>query len=304
MRRAFAFLAACLLLLAGQAAPAGACTLWSAVGDAAGGGTLLAKNRDNAPEQTDALILVRPETGLACVGLFATVNGRERLVAGVNEAGLSVVSATAGGVPKALRDGPSRVKGLLGRVLSECRSLEDVLSRREWFAGHSPVIYMVSDHTGAAWIEVGPADSDGGNVAVRRAASGALSHTNHYLSEELAGQNTRIGASSAARLARIQALLTGPAAAYTLEDFLRMSRDQSAGPDDSIFRTGGTPRSTRTLATVAVRTPATGAPVLDVSGFEKPGEPWHVRLVLDDGFWEQVSKGAMKTLAPNTSGNN
>ncbi len=284
-----------------------ACTLWAAAGEAAGGGTLLAKNRDNAPEQTDALIVVRPDTGLAYVGLFATVHGRERLVAGVNEAGLSLVSATAGSLPKAQRSGPSRVKGLLGRVLTECRNIDAVESHSEWFAGHSPAIYMASDQTRTAWVEVGPSGTAPGvlatapapsAVAMRQTDNGTLCHTNHYLSDELAGHNARIGQSSAARLARIQALLTGPGHAFTLDDFLRMSLDQSAGPDNSIFRSGATPRSTRTLATVAVRTPATGAPILEVSGFDTPGEPWRVRLVLDKAFWQGVPTGSMRRLAP------
>lgn len=323
MKSILAVVAACLILVIGWAAPARACTLWAAAGEAAGGGTLLAKNRDNAPDQADALFLVRPENGLAYVGLFAMVQGRRRLTAGVNEAGLTVVSATAGGIPKVLRKGPSQVKGLLGRVLAECRDLDEVMKKRDWFAGHSPVIYMASDRFGAAWIEVGPGNGggdatpdgasadQGGNgapgssggqaaavVAVRKASGGVLNHTNHYLSEELSPKNSHIGQSSAARLARIQALLAERAGPFALEDFIRMSRDQAAGPDDSIFRAGKTSQSTRTLATFAVRTPAEGGSVLEVSGFETPGEPWRDHLVLDRAFWQRTPPGSRLLLAP------
>lgn len=171
---------------------------------------------------------------------------------------------------------------------------------------------MASDPACTAWIEVGPGAPDGNGfvsngsytplsmVAMRQTASGTLTHTNHYISDDLARQNTRIGPSSAARLTRIQALLAEPAKAFTLEDFNRMSRDQSAGPDDSIFRIGRTPLSPRTLATFAVRTPATGAPVLEVSGFDVPSAPWHVRVVLDHAFWQRIPPGAMLRLAPAT----
>ena len=81
----------CLACLAG---PAQACTLWSAAGDAAGGGTLLAKNRDFSPDSLGKVVLVRPDEGSAYLGYRALVKGREQLVAGVNEAGLAVVSAT------------------------------------------------------------------------------------------------------------------------------------------------------------------------------------------------------------------
>ena len=280
-------------LAAGIAESPKACTLWSASGQAAGGGTLLAKNRDYSPDSYGRLVLTRPDNGMAYLGYLAQVKGRERLVAGVNEAGLAVVSASASSIPKAERLAPSAVKALLARILTQATSVDEVLSRQDWFAGHSPVMYMLADGRKAAWVEVG-AD---GRMAWREADKDTLAHTNHFLSPDLAGQNVKAGQSSHTRLDRITALLAGQKT-FTLEDFERFSSDRNAGPDNSIFRAGSTPHSTRTMARFMVRDLPGQPPEALVAGFEDPARPWRVRLVLDAAFWAQVRKGQTLPLAP------
>ncbi|WP_243360503.1 C45 family autoproteolytic acyltransferase/hydolase [Fundidesulfovibrio terrae] len=284
-------LALALLML--TASPALACTLWSAVGDAAGGGTILVKNRDYSPDSTGSLVLVRPENGHAYLGYHARVKGRERLVAGVNDAGLAVVSATAGSLARQQRDVPSKVKSLLARLLTQTATVDEALAHTDWFAGHSPVIYMLSDGRKSAWVEIGP----DGQVATREAAQGALAHTNHFLAPELAAHNVKNGPSSHERLIRITDLLAGQKT-FTEADFERFGQDQNAGPDNSIFRKGSTPASTRTMARLVVRTTPGQAPVAAVTNYDDPGRPWSMRLTLDKTFWEQIPVGAMKTLAP------
>jgi hypothetical protein len=61
--------------------------------------------------------------------------------------------------------------------------------------------------------------------------------------------NVIIGKSSAVRFDRIQELLGEKKGNFTPADFTAMSRDSVAGPDNSIWRTGSTPTTTRTLAT-------------------------------------------------------
>jgi len=280
-----------VLLLLCAARPAWTCTLWSASGEAAGGGSLLVKNRDYVPRSTGKLLLVRPDKGLAYLGLFARVRGNMRLVAGINEAGLAMVSATAGSVPRAERRKPSLAKALMARTLANASSVEEALARAH-FSGHTPVIYMLADRLGSAWVEVGP----GGAVAVRRAAQGVLAHTNHYVSQELSGMNSHVGKSSAARLERIAALLK-PGGPFSMEDFERFGNDRSAGPDDSIMRDGSAPGATRTMARFLVRIPASGSPVAWVTGFDDPKRPWVRRLVLDAALWKSVGPGETMVLA-------
>jgi hypothetical protein len=270
---------------------AGACTLWSAVGEAAGGGTITAKIRDFAPDSHGKLVLVRPGNGLAYLGYFARIKGRERLVAGVNEAGLTAVSATAGSVPRQDRDVPSTVKALLDRLLASCRSVDEAISHGEWFSGHAPVNYLFSDGRFAAWAEVGP----GGRTAFKRADAGAIAHANHYIAPELLECNVKDGPSSQARLSRITGLLAQKRS-FTLEDFERISGDRSAGPDNSLFRTGSKPTSTRTMAVFLTRAEP-GKPLQAVvKGFDDPSAPWTERLTLDRAFFEQIPPGSMKTI--------
>ncbi|MFZ5426872.1 MAG: C45 family autoproteolytic acyltransferase/hydrolase [Thermodesulfobacteriota bacterium] len=277
-----------LLLLLPQASPA--CTLWSAAGDAAGGGTLLAKNRDYAPSSKGRLALVRPLEGYAYLGYYGLIKGRERLVAGVNEAGLAMVSAAAGSVAREERRKPSRAKLLMDMTLTFMRSVDEALEKVD-FAGHSPVIYMLSDGAKTAWVEVGP----GGKVTTRATGAGTLAHANHFLHPDLAWANETAGQSSAARLARIRELLAG--GPFSLSDFERFGNDRSAGPDNSIMRDGSTPKSTRTLARFLVRTlPGKPTEAL-VTGYDDPSAPWTVRLTLDAGFWSQIPIGGEKTLA-------
>jgi len=275
------------------AAQAPACTLWSASGDSAGGGTILAKNRDFTPESHGRLVLVRPEEGLAYLGFYALVKERERLVAGVNEAGLAMVGATAGSLPRAERDAPSRVKSLMGKILANSKSVDEAFAYKEWFAGHAPVMYMLSDATKTAWVEVGV----DGKVAWREADQGTMAHTNHYVSPELAPMNVKVGPSSQARLTRIQELLAGQKG-FTIEDFEKFGNDRSGGPDNSIFRTGSTPRSSRTMARFLVRTKSGQPTQAWVTDYDDPDKPWTFRRELDPGFWEQIPRGSMKTLAP------
>jgi hypothetical protein len=83
--------------------------------------------------------------------------------------------------------------------------------------------------------------------------------------------NVIIGKSSAVRFDRIQELLGEKKGNFTPADFTAMSRDSVAGPDNSIWRTGSTPTTTRTLATWIVYQPIQGVSRLFVS-IANPGE--------------------------------
>ena len=277
---AAAFFGVVFLLASSATAPA--CTLWAAAGErTAGGGAIVAKNRDWTPE-ADEVRLAGFKNGRRFLGLFPVRDGkRPSAVAGISEKGLVFVTATAGSVPQAEREKGGT--GLAGKVLSEFTSVGEVLENRALFSQTHPSIYLIADRRRIAWIEVAP----DGRVAVRTTDSGSLCHTNHYLDDELRSSNTRIGRSSAGRLDRIQQLLdTGPPR-LTPEDFIAFSRDIHAGPDDSIWRTGGKAGRERTLATWIVSLPMDAPPEIFIR-LANPGEPERsMRMPLDGPFWKR-----------------
>lgn len=246
--------------------PAQACTLWAATGELVeGGGSLIVKNRDWLPDHDQVIKFVAPDKGNRYIGLFAVNGDSPGLKAAVNEKALVVISATAGSIPAAVRKAMPRTKGLLTKLITECGSVDEVLERNELFRG--PQYIMVADRTKAALIEVGP----DGKYSVTVKDSGVLYHTNHYLAEGMAQYNAAIGISSAARYERIQALLNDAPKPLMFPLFLEFSNDRHDGPDNSIFRTGSSPKKTRTMAIWAVAVPRQGFPLLHVRIFN-PGQ--------------------------------
>lgn len=246
-------------------------TLWSATGEAsAGGGTLIAKNRDWNPASVNRVELRTPKAGRRYIGLFAD----GALKGGVNEEGLAVFSASASGLRPGEKTG--RTRGALARMLETCGSVDEVLARKNDIFGSRPVFYLVADCTCSAWIEIAP----GGAVTVRRTANGGLAHTNHYLAGENAGFNHAIGASSAARLARIGELLASKSP-LSFDDFVAFSEDRSGGPDNGIWREGSPGARERTVASVVAELPPSGPPKLYVKIANRGETPETYRLVLD-----------------------
>ncbi len=251
--------AALIVLLFFASLPsASSCTLWSAHGDeiVRGGGTLIAKNRDWIPNHRQVLKAVAPATGYRYFGLFAEGNDEPGLKAGINEKGLVVLSSTASSVPKLLRRETERTRALLVKLLRNCDSVDSALKDGKRFVG--PRNVMLADGKKIALVEIGLL----GEHAVMVKQSGVLTQTNHYLDETLLKFNQKIGASSGRRLARIQDLLSRQARPCSLDDFIAMSADREGGPDNAIWRTGGTPAKERTLSTWIVHSPADGPPEL------------------------------------------
>lgn len=257
-----------------------ACTLWAAAGPAAqGGGTLVAKNRDERPDHRQELAVLRPADGYAALVLLAVGGASPGIKAGMNERGLVIVSATAGQVPADLRRRPAHEPGLMGRLLTRCAGIDEVLYEMDRF--QRPIFYLLGDRAGIAAIEVAP----DGRRAVERVSSGTLHHTNHYrLLAPEGGFLRPAAAGSRAREARIAAFLAAGSPPWSLEDFQRLSEDRGAGPDHSLWRTGRNPTAVRTLATWIARVPAQGDPELIVR-LADPGRPERFcRLVLGDAL--------------------
>jgi len=280
IRRCLAALLALALL---GAAPAGACTLWAAVGSqVAGGGTLAAKNRDWNPASIGRLERVRPAQGMAYLALMALGKKGWGVRAGVNQAGLTVFSASASAVPKDQRGGPP---GVSRRLLAGFSSVQAVLEHRRMFEGLAPRFYLLADARQIAVVEVAP----GGAVKIASTRDGLLTHTNHYLSPEFAAFNQRPALSSHARLARVDALAAALKRPLSLAMFQKISEDRANGLDNSLWRTGSKPKGARTLASFLVRLPLRGAPEAWVT-LANPGQAQRrVKLILDEKFWKGPS---------------
>ncbi len=281
MARRILLLGLALALALLGAAPARACTLWAAVGSpVAGGGALAAKNRDWTPDGPDRLERVKPREGQPYLALMAKGPQGWGVRAGVNQAGLVLLSASASAVPKELRS--QGLAGVSRRVLSGYATVEAVLAHKQMFEGLAPRFYLLADARQIAVLEIAP----GGAVRIAGTRDGLLAHTNHYLDPDFTAYNRRPSLSSRARLPRVEALLAGLGRPLTMARFERLSQDRGAGPDNSLWRTGSKPQGTRTLASLVVSLPLRG-PGQAAVVLANPGEPLkRVRIILDEKFWQ------------------
>lgn len=272
---------ACLAAAGLAAGRLDACTLWGAVVTNAPGGTLLSKNRDWKPDQTQELKLQHPENGYAYFGLYAVGGTEPGIKAGVNEKGLTVVTASASCIPADKKGSQPGRRGVISRILSGCASCDDVLAKKEAFFSQARTMFvMISDREKLLVVEIGLE----GKYALKTVDRGFAAHTNHFLEPELTAFNFAASAGSAVRLKRITQLLETPGQTCTVEAFAALSRDRHDGPDNSLWRTGNG-KNTRTLASWIVETPAAGAPKLRVV-LADPGRPEETHtFVLDQAFW-------------------
>jgi hypothetical protein len=258
-----------------------ACTLWAAIGDTtAGGGTLLSKNRDWKPDHRQSLKLVHPHEGFAYLGLFAEGNDDPGLKAGVNEQGLSIVSASTN-IPKKDRASQPGKHGIMSRILANYASIDALTADAEKiFSRARTSFFLVSDRWKVLMAEVGLE----GRFSIKVFESGTVTHTNHFLDPKLAPlYNSKIGTSSAIRFARIRGLLARRECPFTLAQFAAISRDQHDGPDNSLWRAG----REFTLASWIVDSPIAGPQKLRVV-MANPGEVESTQeFTLNEAFWRK-----------------
>ncbi|MFZ5453506.1 MAG: carcinine hydrolase/isopenicillin-N N-acyltransferase family protein [Thermodesulfobacteriota bacterium] len=266
------------LLTCPSVGSAPACTLFAAAGSRVeGGGAIIVKNRDRTPRRS-ALKVLAPPNGYQHLALVAVDAPQDSPVAGVNVRGLAVVDALPNLPPQEEKPG---AVNLTRALLSHCASVDEVLARQDLFKASYPVFEMVADARKIALIAIAPQ----GRVAVQVRDQGVLCQTNHYLDLRLREANRKSGGSSAIRYRRISRLLSRQTCPFSLEDFLAFSQDRHDGPDNSIYRRGGTPAATLTLATWIVAHPAGGSPRVWVR-IANPGEPPKtVNLKLAPSWW-------------------
>lgn len=261
-----------------------ACTLWGAAGSAAAcGGTIAAKNRDWQPDHSQRLEITRPRKGHAYLGLIAVGGDDPGIKGGINDQGLAVISASAGSIPKARRKTQAAARGIIRKILSRHATVDQAVADRALFASSRAQALLLSDRGRLAVVEIGLR----GESAVQVQADGTLAHANHFTQEPLTAQNQSISRSSRVRLARIQELLGERKPPYAPADFKAMSCDQSAGPDDSLWRTGSTPEKTRTLSTWIAEIPPQGPPKVYVKLADPGTVPRERELTLDAAFWDK-----------------
>lgn len=263
-------------------APVEACTLFAANGSVVDdGGTLLVKNRDWEPNQHQVIKFVPSKDGYSYFGLYAegTAAGMK---AGINEKGLTVVSATAGSIPSKERKNMPNKAGSLTKLLKECASVEEALTRTDLFLG--PKILMLADKKSVATIEIGPE----GKFSIEQKENDYICHTNHYVAEDMLNFNKKIGQSSQKRYERICQLLDDASSPFSLDVFLNFSNDRNDGPDNSIFRLGSNPANTRTMAVWAVKIPLDSSPEVYVRILNPNEDEKIIKIVAGDFFSTQA----------------
>lgn len=255
------------------------CTLWGVAGDrASGSGTIVAKNRDWKPDHTQTTKRVKPRSGHSYFGLYAVGGEEPGIKAGINDQGLTVVTASASSIPSSARKSQPGKKGVLVELLTGYDSVDAVLAHRDLFKHARAAFFLIADRNKIVSVEV----AMDGKFAMQTETNGVVSHTNCYLDDSLLSANATIGASSQKRLARIRALLAETSTPCTVEQFKRMSADQHDGPDNSLWRTG---EKSRTLATWITEFPRQGPPVVHLKIADPGKTAVETRHVLDTEFW-------------------
>ncbi len=271
-----------LLFLGGiSCASVHACTLWGAAGVDAGGGTIISKNRDWKPDHVQVLKMQRPTNGYAYFGLYAEGNDAPGIKEGINEKGLTVVTASAGTIPKQTREAQPGKGSLISTLLANCANCDEVLAQQDkLFSQRRPTFVMIADRKQILMLEVGLQ----GRYSMRAVKTGTVVHANHYLDEAMQEFNLKTNRSSCARVKRIADLLQAAPRPFDTAQFASMSRDRHGGPNNSLWRTG---TNGCTLSSWIVETPAQGAPRLRVL-IANPNQPEELRqYVLDNTFWKK-----------------
>jgi isopenicillin-N N-acyltransferase like protein len=261
------------------------CTLWGTAGEnSASNGTIIVKNRDWVPDHTQKLKIINPKKGNRYFGLFAEENNDPGIKAGINDKGLSVISASASSIPRKVRDTQTDVSGIISRILVKYNSVDELLADKEIFFHARAGFLFVSDKKKIAVIEIG---FEGKSYSVKSAENGVVFHTNHYVDEKMLKENRKIGKSSLKRFDRIGKLLADAKLPFTADIYKKMSMDQTDGPDNSIWRTGSALEKERTLSTWIAETPLRGSPRIYIK-LANPGEEYkEYNFTIDERFWDR-----------------
>lgn len=234
------------------------CTLFAVIGDewAKNESTFIIKNRDWRPEKQELRVVEHPGK-LSYLGIFGEASWEPEgwwTTSGVNEKGLVVVISAASSVPATEETKNLWVPGgVVAPLLANCNSVDEALRQDQWLT--YPQNLLLADNKEIALIEIGPT----GEKNIKRTPKGYLAHTNHYLENpEWNLRTPTLG--SMMRQERIEELLQNGQKPYDLKKLIEFSKDHIGSANSSIFRTGETEKSTRTISTFAVEIPKKGSP--------------------------------------------
>jgi len=281
--RRLAVLILFLSLFFTKALPASASSLWAAAGDKSkDGGTLAGMTWDVPQGAKGELRLVIPRTGFRYLGLFlldSTVG--QYAVAGVNERGLTILTASADteGPKKKLKGSANVVETLLIKF----GTVDDALSNRQRLGKSRLTFLLLADQAKAAVVQIGSR----GNCTVEVTGNGLLYQTNHYTHQKLLIENNRCPESSLVRLSRLQDLLVKRPGPFTVDDFLSVAGDTNNGPDNSIWRTGGSTGHHRTLASWVLFLPRNLPPESYFRLVNPGSNELYYEMRLDKSFWTE-----------------
>ncbi len=238
MRKKLLALCATLPLACGNA---GACTLFGVAGrEASGRGPIVMKNRDREDTGRQEAAL-STGTGYAYFALAVRGGKSPGVKAGVNEKGLTVLTASVSSLPARYLRAVPRTHALAAKLLRACATVDEAAASPLL---RGPAFLVLADTSSIAYVEVPPE----GAPVVRKVTSGHVAHTNHYLDLPAFNRKGAPDDGSHVRLARVSELLGAPGRPLAYADLKRISLDRNAGPDKSLFRTGSAPDKPRTLA--------------------------------------------------------
>ena len=253
-----------------------ACTIWAATGahTTERGETIVAKVRDYIPnEQIE--VTVNDGRGYAYRGLTSD-GGKLRMA--INEKGLVVVFAMASCIPNEILATYPKFKSekgfdILETLTRDCASVDEALKLIPTLGEKHPIHILIGDKKTIALIEITPK----GTLSVSKTEDGTLAHTNHFVAKKNLPFNMKIAKSSETRYKRITHLLKTAKRPLTFDANIALTKDRHDGPNNSIFRTGNTYLSSRTISIMAMRIPKSGAPEIYLTYQENPDledEPW------------------------------
>lgn len=234
------------------------CTLFAVTGDGWGknGSTFIVKNRDWRPEKQELRLVEIPDK-LSYVGIFGEAPWEPEgwwTTSGINEKGLVVVISAASSLPATEETMKLWVPGgVVAPLLANCSSVDEALKQDQWLT--YPQNLLLADDKEIALVEISPT----GEKNIKRTSKGYLAHTNHYLENPEWNLRT-LTLSSVMRQERIEELLQNGKKPYDLKELLVFAKDHIGSANSSIFRTGETEKSTRTISTFAVEIPKSGKP--------------------------------------------
>jgi hypothetical protein len=245
------------------------------------GGSIIGQTWDAPRGTSGELRLVIPAKGFRYLGLFPLkAKSSDYVIAGVNEGGLVVVTATA--------DTISSKKKLIGRqnlaetILTTYGSVDSVLVKRDVLAKSSPIFLILGDYSKIALIQIGTK----GRFKVETTGNGLFYHTNHYTDQGLLQDNKRYAGNSLLRRNRLKYLLEKYPQPLSLDEFLLIASDKGNGPDHSIWRTGSGSQE-RTLASWIVILPKTSPPEIYFKLVNPGSNELNYEIRLDKPFWTE-----------------